>query len=87
MGMTTLDSYDQYESQLYQHHRDPNPNRHIYNQNLEDGYKQQYADASYNQYNQQYYQYDRDLHHRQSYNGRYSSGYVHDDYRNNYEHY
>ncbi|XP_026779634.3 tetraspanin-19 [Pangasianodon hypophthalmus] len=74
--------YDQYESQLYQHHRSPEHNHQIYNQILDDGYKQQYADASYDQYPEQHYQYDRDLYHRQSYNGNYNQGYVHDDYRN-----
>ncbi|XP_060759364.1 uncharacterized protein si:ch73-139j3.4 isoform X2 [Neoarius graeffei] len=78
-------SYDQYESQLYQRHHDPNPNHHIYNQTFEDGYEQQYANTSYNQYQGQQYQYDHDLHYRQSSKSNYSSGYVHDDYRNNYE--
>ncbi|MCJ8743051.1 hypothetical protein PDJAM_G00089230 [Pangasius djambal] len=74
--------YDQYESRLYQHQRGPEHNRQTYNQEVEDGYKQQYADASYDRYQEQHYQYDRDLYHRQSYNDNYNQGYVHDDYRN-----
>ncbi|KAK2832203.1 hypothetical protein Q7C36_015665 [Tachysurus vachellii] len=66
-------SYDPYESQIYQQHRGSEHNRYIYNQNLEDGSKQQYNDVSYDQFH------ERDLQHRQNYNGNYNRRYVHDD--------
>ncbi|KAF7693871.1 tetraspanin-19 [Silurus meridionalis] len=48
-------NYDQYESQMYQHHRGPEHNHHFYNPKPEDDYIQ-HADPSYEQYYEQHYQ-------------------------------